>query len=479
MSKRELISFLLLLIFLSCAKKEEESIKSEGVFQDGDRFVFMSRYDESFAPEKSIRVFAIGHKFDIEDLESEEKFRASYEKFIQLIKPYFSKKYQNVVVFEEHAGLPLIFFGERGKEARKVNNLLVAASSISQKWSNAISYYTQNFPEISTMLGRQIFLALTDTMWRIFFNTFSYFAKSYGVWVVSCQDSPYPYITQEREGKISDFVDDLVQSEFFYKATTSDVWNSCFIFSPEGKIVHQTKKVNLVPTEVQLLSLSSGKYEELTVFRIPGTEIDLCIAISLDAFVPEYIYELDKKGCDVLLQPDANSGAWATTGGLGYWQPLEWLGSTMGSIQQNYYIGCTNPHQALFLPGEKKCEFQKIQIKQKSIKYNVNPMMVGNLFDISFDGQTAITGKDKRARRDINYIGLLPLDKLTYGEKGEIMFPDGGFIVLGPWTFDLSRYGVDEQKKMAEELQKTLQSGEENEGKYISSIISADITLGE
>jgi hypothetical protein len=479
MSKGGLFSFLLLFIFLSCAKKEEKNIKSEGVFQDGDRFVFMASYDESFAPEKSIRVFAVGHKFDIEDLESEEKFRASYEKFMQFIKPYFSKKYQNVVVFEEHAGLPLIFFGEKGKEARKLSTLFGAVPLVSQKWANAISYYIQTFPEISTMLGRQIFLALTDTMWRIFFNTFSYFAKNYGVWVVSCQDSPYPYISKENEGNISDFVDDLVQSEFFYKATTSDVWNSCFIFSPEGEIVHQTKKVNLVPTEVELLNLSSGKYGELSVFRILGTEIDLCIGISLDAFVPEYIYELDKKGCDVFLQPDANSGAWATTGGLGYWQPLEWLGSTMGSIQQNYYIGCTNPHKALFLTGEKKCEFQKIQIKQKSIKYNVNPMMVGNLFDISFDGQTAITGRDKRAKRDINYVGLLPLDKLTYGEKGEIMFPDGGFIVLGPWTFDLSGYSVEEQIKRAEELQKTLQAGGENEGKYISSIISADITLGD
>jgi Predicted amidohydrolase len=276
---------------------------------------------------------------------------------------------------------------------------------------------------------------------------------------------------------ISAFVDEVVKDKsYFYVATTSDVWNTCFVFSPQGEIKHYTRKVNLVPTEKIELQFSSGTYEELSVFRIPGTEVDICVAISLDAFVPRYIQELDSKGCDVLLQPDANSGAWATDGGLGYWQPLEWLGSTMGSIQTKKYIGCPNPHEALFLKtGGVKCNFQEIAINSKSIKYNVNPMMTGNLFEVSFDGQTAITGRDKRAKRDINYIGLPKLQDLTF--EGKIMFEEGGFILLGPWSFDLSSLAPEEQQNKSRKLQKTLYQGGENEGKYLSTILIADLTL--
>jgi hypothetical protein len=478
-------------LFISAHCKKEESIKEgdttttkvEGTFENGDKYVIMRSFEENLNPQKTVRFFAFGHKFTLKDVETEESYFQSYVKFAELAKPYISKRYENVFVFEEHAGLPLLFFGKRGKSAREnASNSTQAAIFLSSDFQNAASYYISKFPEISTFLARPLFLAATDTLWRVFFDTSSKIAKDYGVWVVSCQNSPYPYLEKvqgnSKDGfPISAFVDEVVKDKsYFYVATTSDVWNTCFVFSPQGEIKHYTRKVNLVPTEKTDLQFSSGTYEELSVFRIPGTEVDICVAISLDAFVPRYIQELDSKGCDVLLQPDANSGAWATDGGLGYWQPLEWLGSTMGSIQTKKYIGCPNPDEALFLKtGGVKCNFQEITINSKSIKYNVNPMMTGNLFDVSFDGQTAITGRDKRAKRDINYIGLPKLQDLTF--EGKIMFEEGGFILLGPWSFDLSSLAPGEQQNKSRELQKTLYQGGENEGKYLSTILIADLTL--
>ncbi len=488
--RRFLFPVLSLLFILANCKKEESSkggdttiTKVEGTFENGDSYVILSSFDENLPPQKTVRFFAFGHKFSLKDFETEESYFQSYAKFVELAKPYISKKYENVFVFEEHAGLPLLFFGKRGKNAREnASNSNQAAIFLSLEFQNASSYYVSKFPEISTLLARQLFLAATDTLWRVFFDTFSKIAKDYGVWVVSCQNSPYPYLEKvqgnSKDGfSISAFVDEVVKDKsYFYVSTTSDVWNTCFVFSPQGEIKHYTRKVNLVPTEKTELQFSSGTYEELSVFRIPGTELDICVAISLDAFVPLYIQELDKKGCDVLLQPDANSGAWATDGGLGYWQPLEWLSSTMGSIQTKKYIGCPNPHQSLFIKKEGiKCNFEEINIQLKSIKYNVNPMMTGNLFEVSFDGQTAITGRDKRAKRDINYIGLPKLQDLTF--EGKIMFEDGGFILLGPWSFDLSSLTPEEQQNKSRELQKTLYQGEKNEGKYLSTILIADLTL--
>ncbi len=477
-----ILPFFLLLLITFCGKKEEKtSLTKTGKFENNDRYVITAELYSGLDRSKTARFFAVGHKFNFpDDITSEKSYYESFRKFMEIIKPYLSKEYQNIVVFEEHAGLPLIFFGSRGESARKSPNLLVAGFNLSTALSIPMEYYKKKFPNIAP--ARQLFLSLTDSLWRVFYNTFSRLAREYEVFVVSCQNSPYPHIEKKNpDDNMKILVDEWVEDNtYYYESVTYDIWNTCFIFSPKGEIVHTTKKVNLVPTEKNDLMFSSGSYEELSVYRIPQTEIDVCIAISLDAFVPEYIKVLDEKGCDVLLQPDANSGLWASQGGLGYWQPEEWLASVMGSIQKEYYIGCTNPHQALFYREEGvKCEFQKIEIKwTKNIRYNVNPMMVGNLFDNSFDGQTAITGLDKRAKRDINYIGNPPLDSMNL--QGIPNFKSGGFIVLGPWHFDIEKnLPIEEQRKIAVEMSKKLTKNGEMENNYISTIAIADLSLDE
>ncbi|MCS7213863.1 MAG: hypothetical protein NZ927_06555 [Candidatus Calescibacterium sp.] len=476
------ILFSLVLVLFFCSQKDDKkkgASLNEFRTHGDEKIAVIFDFNDNLDASKTVRFFAVGHRFDLKkDVVDEESYYQSYKKYMEIIKPYISKRYKNVVVFEEHAGLPLVFFGENGRNAREqAKSVLQASILLMGKIGSAISYYTDKFPEIDGMQGRQIFLALTDTLWRVFYNTFSSFAKEYGVYVVSCQNTPYPYLDKKNFTSGSEkFVDPVVEDKsFYYEATTSDVWNTCFIFSPQGDIVHKTRKVNLVPTEKNDLQFSSSSYEELEVYRIPETPIDVCIGISLDAFVPEYIRTLDEKGCDVLLQPDANSGAWAGLGGLKHWQTYEWLASTMGSIQTEYYVGCTNPHIALF--EGKGCQFRKIDITwKKSIAFNVNPMMTGNMFDTSFDGQTAILGRDKRARRDINYIGNPPLDEIKF--DGLQSFKDGGFIILGPWTFDIDKnLPIEEQRKKAVEYQSSLSQGGSNENMYISTVIGTDISL--
>jgi len=486
--------FLLSHTLFSCSKEREKIEKGEydrtlrvdletHAFPDGETFVFSADFISGLQPERTLRVFAVGHRIDLKkDFENEETYFLSYKKFMDFLKPYFSRTYKNLVVFEEHAGLPLLFAGERGKEARNQSSSTSASLYLFISWREAIEYYGQKFPSIATMQARLIFVSLTDTLWRFFFNTFSRLAKEYSVWIVSCQNTPYPEIKKRSWNEDPELAQKLVDESvsdktYFYEAESPEIWNTCFVFSPEGDIVHKTRKVNLVPTEKNDLQFSSGRYEELEVFRIPGTEVDICIGISLDAFVPEYIKILDEKGCDIFLQPDANAGAWASVGGLGRWQPDEWTSSTIGSIQTNYFWGCMNPHEKLFEIAQEggECEFMRIDITwRKSIVYNVNPMMTGNLFEVSFDGQSAITGRDKRARRDINYVGLPPLDEMKEG--GEKRFPEGGFILLGPWRFDVPKnLPLEEQREKLMELQKTLFQGGENENKYLSTVLGADL----
>ena len=437
-----------LMLLISCARKGEEfKTCSPPDFNVLTRFL---EYEKD--PNKTIRVFSIGHKISLETVESEEKFYNSMKNIVDAIKPCLSNRYNNLIVFEEHLGLILGVFGSRGQTAREEKKKAEDAMiSVFSNYFLSSQYYTQKFPEISTFKARPLFLAITDSLWRPFFNTFSKLAKDSSSYIVSCQNVSEVEKVVDKE-KVKTFVDDSVQTDFYYKALTSDVWNTCFVFSPSGEIVHKTKKVNLVPEEIEKLELSAGRYEWLDVYRIKGTEVDICIGISLDAFIHEYVKFLDDKGCDVFLQPDANSGKWAGKGGQGYWQPDEWLDSVMGVLQSESYTHVSG---------------KTITTGYKNIVYNVNPMMTGNFFDIVFDGQSAITSKkDSRLRQDLNYIGLKPISELG-------RFKEGGFLLLGPWVLS----GGEDMRDQLEQKSDRLAPGGSEENKYLQTILAADLFI--
>ena len=157
------------------------------------------------------------------------------------------------------------------------------------------------------------------------------------------------------------------------------------------------------------------------------------MAISLDAFRPDVIDQLSAGGCSVLLQPDANGSPW--TGQEGIYpagqqprdQPLAWLESSwqVTSSQQ--------------------------------IRYAVNPMVVGNLLDLSFDGQSAITGPVEEGPSPRSYV-MTP--------------PRRGFLALLPWVEDgpPENYAGQGQHLAAH-------SGHPRENAYRSGVIWADLDL--
>ena len=171
--------------------------------------------------------------------------------------------------------------------------------------------------------------------------------------------------------------------------------------APLRNVVAQNRKVPLTPIE-QALQLTPGPSSgadaiaNVRPYRLPGTRARMAFATSLPAF--EYGYEfglkpagldpcsdiatyympcLDRLGTNLVMQDEANPGPWAGIGGQGQWQPLEWMGST--------WRASADP--------------------TVSFDYNVTPHMVGNLADLAFDGQTAITQRGLRGPRRCTYIG--------------------------------------------------------------------------
>ncbi len=432
--------------FPGCAKHEEKG----GV-------VIMGRGIDGSDPARTIRAFSVANKHTLEMGASESAYYKKMKEMMEAVKGKISKEYVNLFVFPEDAGLVLGFLGSRGERGRSEEFALNAFIDLLDAYSQPYNYYMKKFPGLS--LQRYLLLALTDTLWRPFYNTFSALAREYNSYVLSCTNVAEAISSTDPQDIALLGDPDFPERREVYVAKSPEVWNTCFLFNPEGEIVHRTKKVHLVPEEKDLLDLTNGNLSDVTVYNIEGTRINLCVGISLDAFKDDFVQHVDSLGCNVFLQPDANPGMWAYF--YPYWQPDDWLGSVLGTMQYT------------------------------NIQYNVNPMMTGNFFDMVFDGQSAITAKfDSDIRRDVNYIGNQPLTP-DYDSK----FPAGGFLLLGPWVMadpkemdaNLSldeRRSILRDKSLAlaspsacvsNELDESLCGADENN--YLETILWADLVV--
>jgi hypothetical protein len=152
---------------------------------------------------------------------------------------------------------------------------------------------------------------------------------------------------------------------------------------------------------------------------------------------------LDKLGTNLVMQDEANPGPWVTQ--PPFWQPLDWMRSTWRAV------------------SDPTVRFD----------YNVTPHMVGQLGDLVFDGQTAITQRGLRGLHKCNYVGnsrFLPgppendpasLEQYA-GAKRE-------FLALAPWVVG------DRSRAQLRAVQARLAPGGDRENDYLETAISADL----
>lgn len=116
------------------------------------------------------------------------------------------------------------------------------------------------------------------------------------------------------------------------------------------------KKVNLIEMEGPSgLDLTPGSPAELRVFDTPLGRVG--IAICLDAFKEDVLHELQAKGAEIIVQPSANPAPWTKA------QQEDWLNGIWRAVSV-----------------------------EKRFVYGVNPMMVGQVLDLGFYGQSSIVG---------------------------------------------------------------------------------------
>jgi hypothetical protein len=405
------------------------------------------------------------------------------------VVPHLAVGRPNVVVFNEDIGLGALAIGSRGRLARDVIahrggpgckpgvepcGSLGTISALTDAYARPVAAYRTRFGSLPG-LGA-VFIGATDTTVRGFLGTFSSLAKRYGVYMIGSGDLP-PFRQSFAAGDRRVFADpDLRPAPAsVYVATAPRAYNQVFMWAPHDvrrggpdvlrNVVASNRKVPLTAIELAL-SISPGPARgpaavaNVTPYHLPGTSARIGFATSLPAFTygspPAgvnpcsdtslyYMRCLDRLGANLVIQDEANPGRWTGPDGNGIelWQPLSWMSSTYRAV------------------SDPSVHFD----------YNVTAMMVGNLSDLVFDGQSAITQRGLRGR-GCSYIG----DRSFVPSEDQAVFrryagPQPDFLALAPWVVgDRSRAAL---RKVGDELAPG--SGSRLENDYLETALIADL----
>ena len=435
------------------------------------------------------RIFAMQYEQDAGNVVSYASFRRKIECMLRAyVIPHLARGRPNVVVFNEDIGLATLGIGSRGAVARGVFahggapsctgrcGSLGALSALTSAYAGPLHAYQRRFGGLSGL--REGFVAATDTVVRGFMGTFASIAKRYGLYMIASADVP-PFEQSSHAADVAAFADpDLhPRPASVYVATAPNVYNQVFMWGPHDvrgrgpdvlrNVVASNRKVPLTSLEVAL-GLSPGPARgpaavaNLRPYALPGTRARIGFATSLPAFTwgsPApgvnpcsdtalyYMRCLSRLGANLVIQDEANPGRWTGPDGNGIeqWQPLSWMGST----------------------------YRTVSDPSVGFDYNVTAMMVGNLADLTFDGQSAITQRGLSGR-GCHYIGN---GAFVPGEDQPVFRRYAGrqpeFLAIAPWVVgDRSRAAL---RHVGAELAPG--SGSPLEDHYLETALIADLPI--
>jgi hypothetical protein len=456
-------------------------------------------------PTGRVRVFAMHHKQCLDDAASYQTIYDSLDVEIKAhVDPWRATDHPNLVVFNELTALIYGTEGTRGMAARQgsaeatlVDQFIgqegaAGIGTVAGHYALPLSYYEARFGPTSGIPGtvERLFTAITDTMVRASVETSSRLARTHGVYLL--MDAPLPVLegnacTGRYQGwvacpgwtsstdpaavaaltdpdlNVSSSCAGVAQTPCVYVAQTPVIDNVALMFAPDGSLYDLQPKVSLTGTELNPLGWNQASPATIHAIGFFGadaakfSDIKMGIGISLDAFEHsitsgdpcaqprdshgtfDYFMQcLDSKGVNLFLQPEFNSASdscmsWTDfseagtgAGGCnpGSWQPVGWMHSSWFAVQGR------NPDGSFV---------------HKNFRYAVNPFLIGNLFDVAGDGQSAIFARDDSRAHTGWYAGdssaqLYANPALGYVDHADEAYlapfegPKPGFLVLTAWT---------------------------------------------
>jgi hypothetical protein len=321
-----------------------------------------------------------------------------------------------LVVFPEDTGLLAAFIGTRGATARQQNGTTLAIVYLVTGYDSQINYYKAKFPGEPVI--RNLVLALTDTFYRAVYETFRELAMTHGVYLaVGTNMAPARRVEEADDPDLVAALRDPDEPgrTYAYEAVAPFAPNTTLVFAPDGEVLvgdgsggtlrapsetagvipGSTSKAYLVPIEepppgnLAGLALSFNPVRNQEVLDTPVGRLG--IVISKDAWMVDVNDRYVAKGANVILQPEAfDSWAFTTT----EWSPDVFREGGFANLQKN-------PEWIA----------------------NVDPDLTGNLFEITFDGQSSIIGRKSKTDP-----GPLATDNAWIGQ-----YPDTALRAVAPW----------------------------------------------
>jgi predicted amidohydrolase len=248
-----------------------------------------------------------------------------------------------LVAFPELIGFPLLLTLANRQTLHDKTVTQALRRFLKHSWSQVVS---QAIKHRHFSLSA-VFLPSAIPAYLAYKHAFSEAAKTFGVTLVA-GSSLLPHITEEA-------------SRGTY-ITNPKVYNTSFIFAPTGQLLGRSQKMYLTPGMESQLGLSRGSLTDVPIMHTPVGKV--AVPICLDAFYTSVIDHLDGFGAEVVVMPSAN--------------PLPWDGQW-----------AANPALS---EGEAWLKYglaQQLQ-NRSHIRYGVNPMLVGQVWDIAFEGCSSL-----------------------------------------------------------------------------------------
>ncbi|MDY7229214.1 carbon-nitrogen hydrolase family protein [Hyalangium rubrum] len=310
-----------------------------------------------------VELFAVQPRISLEDYASAERFAERHRTLARQIDRRRTRDasgrplYPALAVWPEMVGAPLGLMGHIHRVRRsRTTQAAMARVALAEVLSLALA--VRHRP---ASLEEWLYAATAERVHRAMWHAFSGIARDFGLWVVAGS----ALLPKNRLG--------LDTPDF--APVNARTYNTSYTFSPEGRCVAVTRKVNLVPTQEDVVRLSPGRAEDLEVVHTPFGQLGTLICY--DGFREPHTSEeptfvpaarlLDARGADIIAQPSANAWPWD-----GPW--------------------------AFNAPGERQLRreqwFNEGLYSQlaglERVRYAVNPQLVGSFFDNVFEAPSLI-----------------------------------------------------------------------------------------
>lgn len=296
---------------------------------------------------KTLRAIALQTKIELLDYRNRLSFEAFLKTELEKAKPHLSDENPNLVIFPEDVGAPLVTLGSFNavKECKTLDEAVAAISK------RAMDYVLVSRIRHRAGGTQAVFLSKESMIRKTYEEVLSSLSQEYNAYILAGT------VVLPPEWRPTQETGPLKTLHTVREATRkTKLYNTAYLFGPNGDILLRQRKVNLIPLEKEGLGLSPASIDELQTYTIEGVPIG--ITICYDAFFPKIVRHLADGGAKILVVPSANPEPW-----------------TNETEEEN-----------------KKGLYARVQ-EESEIKYGIQVMLTGSIFDLTFEGVSSIVTK--------------------------------------------------------------------------------------